>query len=72
MNVQREKYGVNEEAGEEINEKGRSKVTEGKRSQKKWGEDKLVNEQVKNGYMCWLGVWRRWVDTGAVGLERGG
>lgn len=41
------------------------------RSWMKWGEDKLVNEQV-NGYMDWLGVQRRWVDTGVVGLERGG
>ena len=40
-------------------------------SQMKWGEDKLVNEQV-NGYTGWLGVQRRWVDTGGVGLERGG
>lgn len=47
MNVQREKYGVNEEAAEEINEK------EGRSEWMKWGEDKLVNEQA-NGYTGWL------------------
>ena len=38
-------------------------MKKGGRSQKKWGEDKLVNEQVRNGYTGWLRVRRRWIDT---------